>query len=175
MQTQTKMVTVMSLCFWAQSSAVPHWSLTEQLARLQKVGIPLCRLKICRSWKSLLEIQVRVSFFLRQVLESEHLGHLPWVTDTHHPHHIRWIQGFFFLSVYSRPKTESFDPSLRARTKMMSCHSTACWSSPAAARSRPVCTQLPNPQTRQLRMWMRTRRRRRPQVHTQPLKPNTSF
>ena len=80
----------------------------------------------------------------------------------------------FFLSVYSRPKTESFDPSLRARTKMMSCHSTVCWSSPAAARSRPVCTQLPNPQTRQL--WMRTRmRRRRPQVLTQPLKPYTGF
>ncbi|XP_029318063.1 PCNA-interacting partner isoform X2 [Cottoperca gobio] len=61
-------------------------------------------------------------------------------------------EGTCILNLFS-PKTESSDPSLRAHT-MKSCLSTACWSSPAAARSLPVCTQLPNPKPSPL--WMRS-------------------
>ncbi|XP_049892793.1 PCNA-interacting partner isoform X2 [Epinephelus moara] len=62
-------------------------------------------------------------------------------------------EGTCVLDLFSL-ETKSFDPSLRAHTKMKNCHSTGCWSSPAPARSQPVCTQHPNSKPSQL--WMKT-------------------
>lgn len=117
------------------------------------------QLKMCRGGKC-----VRFFFFCSKhqrksqskFTKARNRGHLPWVTDTdHQPFHCIISAGLnIFSSVYSRPETESFDPSLRAHIKMKNCHSTVCWISPAPARSLPACTQHPNPKLCQL--WMRS-------------------
>ena len=84
-----------------------------------------------------------------------------------HPSSVTMTPYQSYLFIHSRLKTKSCDPSLRAHTKKRSCHSTVCWSSPAAARSRPACTlrQRSGP----VQMWRRTAalvRREEAQVRT---------
>lgn len=71
------------------------------------------------------------------------------------------------IPVYSRPGTESFDPSLHAHTKMRSCHSTACWTFPAPANFPPV--RIQHPKCKAAPLWTR-RTARQVAIQHAPLK-----
>lgn len=129
----------------------------SKFALLHTRSTPCFCLKMCRSGKHILNFEHQWGFFQfcseqSQIvcLKSQKLR--PPAPDHLLSYLINCIKGYF--TVYSRPKTESSDRSLRAHTKMKNCHSTVCWSSPAPARSRPACTQHPKSKTSQL--WMRS-------------------